>query len=145
MASTVEQAKRLATRAHEGQTDKSGAPYIGHPSRVAARVAKALGADHDAVAVAWLHDVVEDTPVTASQINTQFGPVIAAAVQAITHPKGEARADYYARVKANALALAVKAADIADNTDPARVALLDAPTRERLAKKYSEARAALGV
>ena len=43
-----------------------------------------------------------------------------------------------ARVRANEIALWVKRADIADNTDPERTALLDEETRERLAKKYAK-------
>lgn len=52
----VERAKELAHRAHAGQVDKAGRPYIEHVARVAAAVAD----DPLAEAVAWLHDVLED-------------------------------------------------------------------------------------
>ena len=51
----VEAAKALATRAHSGQTDKAGLPYITHPERVAGR----LNTLEEQV-VGWLHDTVED-------------------------------------------------------------------------------------
>ena len=53
----VIKAKDIATQAHEGTTDKAGAPYITHPARVARRVAS-HGDEFEAAA--WLHDVLED-------------------------------------------------------------------------------------
>ncbi|RKW70438.1 HD domain-containing protein [Galactobacter caseinivorans] len=138
-------ARVLATSAHAGQQDKAGRPYIEHPARVAALVAQDVGPRHAAVAVAWLHDVVEDTDVTLEQIRQAFGDQIAAGVDAMTRRSGEEPDAYYARVRADQLALAVKRADIADNTDPARVALLDHATATRLAGKYRHARAELGL
>lgn len=145
MEQLIERARALAVSAHEGQVDKSGQPYIQHPARVAARVAKQLGTHHPAVAVAWLHDVVEDTTVTMEDIAHHFGDDIAAAVDALTKRKGESPEHYYARVRAHPWALTVKAADIADNTDPQRLALLDAATANRLRAKYATARALLGL
>ena len=80
----VEAAKALATRAHEGQTDKAGLPYITHPERVASR----LQSPEEQV-VAWLHDTVEDTAITLTTIESQFGPETAAAVDAISRRVGE--------------------------------------------------------
>ena len=57
-------ARTLATEAHAGQTDKAGQPYICHVARVAA----AVRGDDDAEVVAWLHDVAEDCPAFAAQI-----------------------------------------------------------------------------
>lgn len=56
----VELARQIATTAHAGQTDKAGRPYIDHPRRVASRLV-----DLQEQAAAWLHDVIEDTGVTA--------------------------------------------------------------------------------
>ena len=88
----------------------------------------------DEVVVAWLHDVVEDTEVTFQEVEHEFGPTVAAAVDAITRPDEADSANYYARVKANPVALRVKAADLADNTDPARLALLDPAQDQRRLK-----------
>lgn len=135
------EAEALARAAHAGQVDKVGRPYIEHPQRVAARVR----GDELLETVAWLHDVVEDTPVTLRRVHEVFGPAVAGAVDALTRRAGEASESYYARVKSDPLALEVKRADLADNTDPARSALLDPAERERLAAKYALARAQLGV
>lgn len=132
-------AKEIAAAAHRGQVDKAGQPYITHPARVAARVA----GDEHAVAAAWLHDVVEDTPVTLADLEDSFPTEVTIAVDALTRRPGEAPADYYARVRAVPLALTVKLADLADNSDPQRLARLDVATRERLIAKYARARAEL--
>ena len=135
----VERAKAIATEAHRNDTDKAGKPYIGHPARIAARVA----GDAPAECVAWLHDVVEDTDVTLDDLRLDFDGSIVAAVDAITRRPGEHSFNYYMRVRANQLALKVKLADIADNTDPERLALLPPKVRERLERKYELARTAL--
>lgn len=140
MGRISEVAEAMARTAHAGQVDKAGQPYITHPARVANRVA----GDEHAVAVAWLHDVVEDTPVTLTELAAQFPPQVVAAVDAITKRAGETRDDYYERVRAVPLAQRVKRADLADNSDPDRLAVLDAATQERLAGKYAHARAVLG-
>lgn len=66
-----------------------------------------------------------------------------AAVDALTRRPGEAASDYYARVRRVPLALTVKLADLDDNSDPHRLAQLDAATRDRLTAKYTCARAEL--
>lgn len=134
-------AEQIARRAHTGQRDQAGEPYIEHPRRVAGRVA----GDPEAEAVAWLHDVVEDCPVSLQDLlDAGFPPRIVAAVDAITKRDGE-HDRYYARLAADPLARRVKLADIADNCDPQRLAALDTWTRERLVVKYARSRRLLGV
>ena len=138
----VERARALATVAHHGQVDKAGAAYIGHPARVAAR----LTDDPQACAAAWLHDVVEDCDVTMDDLLAQgFPEEVVRAVDALTRRDGEEPSAYYRRVAADSLALKVKYADLADNSDPERLAVLDAPTRERLIAKYAKARESLAA
>jgi (p)ppGpp synthase/HD superfamily hydrolase len=55
---TIEKALQIAARAHEGQKDKEGLPYILHPLRVM----------HAVQVVAVLHDVIEDTSVTSEDL-----------------------------------------------------------------------------
>lgn len=129
-------AERIAREAHIDQVDKTGHPYIEHPQRVAARVA----GDELLEAIAWLHDVVEDTSVSLEDLQELFPVEVTEAVDAITKRPGESRLEYYARVRRNPRARRVKGADIDDNTDPARTAQLDPATRERLAAKYAAAR-----
>lgn len=139
--SPLERARALAIQAHAGQVDKAGKPYIEHPQRIASRVA----GDDLAARVAWLHDVVEDTDVTPEEIRRQFGDATAKAVDALTRRRDEDSDAYYARVRSNRTALRVKLADIADNTDPERMAQLNAATRHRLTLKYREALWSLGA
>lgn len=136
----VNAARDIARAAHDGATDKAGKPYIGHPARVAARLD-----GHESKAAGWLHDVLEDTPLTTDELRAKGFPTpVIEAVVAVTHFPGEPHDRYYARIRAaGELALRVKLADIADNADPARLALLDAPTRHRLQDKYEHARVAL--
>ena len=133
-----ELAESLARRVHHGIKDKSGAPYIDHPRRVAAKLAEPR-----AQVVAWLHDVLEDTETSEDELRVQFDGTIMDAVVALTKIEGEAPESYYARVRANGLALQVKLADIHDNLDPARLALLDAPTANGFMAKYGRALMAL--
>lgn len=141
LASAV--AKQIATAAHAGQVDKIGEPYIGHPTRIASGI-RVDGYSDDVEAVAWLHDVVEDTIITLNDLRRRgFSDAVVDAVDAISKRKGEPFADYYERVKANPIALVVKWHDVADNADPRRLAKVAPDTRQRLAAKYERARAML--
>ncbi|CAL9602142.1 hypothetical protein SUDANB95_05413 [Actinosynnema sp. ALI-1.44] len=132
---TVEDAVRIARSAHQGQVDKSGKPYIGHPLRVMG----AVSGEHARMA-AVLHDVVEDTPVTAADLLAAGCPAhVVATVVALSHLPGEPQEDYLARVAADPVAVAVKRADIADNLSPHRIDQLDEATRSRLRAKYARA------
>lgn len=140
----VERAKELAHRAHAGQVDKAGRPYIEHVARVAAAVAD----DPEAEAVAWLHDVLEDCPHYHDEVSDSFPMHILLPVNRITRwnwIKGDSLPLHYADIRSNPIALRVKLADIADNADEARLALLDDKTAARLRRKYAKARQALGV
>lgn len=134
--SALDTAIRLAAAAHRDQTDKAGQPYVLHPIRVMARC-QALGMD--AMIVAVLHDVVEDTTVTLATINSLFGDTISNAVDALTKRHGESYDDFLDRIKLNPLARLVKMQDIADNTDPDRLAVLTDTERARLTAKYEAA------
>ena len=79
----VRRAHELATKAHAGQTRLSGEPYVTHSIAVAMTVAE-LGLDATSAAAALLHDVVEDTEVTLEEVETAFGPTVAAVVDGVT-------------------------------------------------------------
>ncbi|WP_026820993.1 HD domain-containing protein [Arthrobacter castelli] len=145
MSAMEQKAITIATRAHQGQTDKTGHPYIEHPARVAKNVTHhASAADLEtARTVAWLHDVIEDTHMALKELATMFPPEVVTSIDAITKRHNENPDSYYTRIRSNRIALAVKHADIDDNTDPIRVARLDEKTRKRLAVKYARARASL--
>lgn len=125
----VAKAKALAAMVHAGAKDKAGDPYIHHPERVASRLEKP-----EEKVVAWLHDVVEDTDTTVDDIADMFGADTAAAVDAVTHREDESWSDYLARAKANPIARAVKIADLIDNSNLSRLAVVTARDVERAAK-----------
>ena len=135
-------AQTIARAAHTGQTDKTGAPYINHPRRVAETLA---GGREDLQAAAWLHDVLEDTDITAQQLrDAGINEHIIGIVEALSINPGETRDAYYQRIKAAGPdAIAVKLADIADNSDENRLGQLDEKTAMRLRNKYAKAVAAL--
>lgn len=142
----IERAEAIAYRAHAGQTDKSGLDYIDHPRRVAERAALIAPADlrTESIAAAWLHDVVEDTDVTLENLRAEgFPPLVLDAVDRLSKNPDVARADYFAAIRTHAVARVVKTADLIDNTDPERAALLDGTTRNRLTEKYAESWALL--
>src|SRR5690606_36876321 len=79
----VERAFEVADRAHEGQLRKSGDPYITHPVAVATILAE-LGFDGSTLAAALLHDTVEDTEYSLSQLTEEYGEEIAMLVDGVT-------------------------------------------------------------
>lgn len=99
---------RFAARQHQGQLiPGSELPYVVHLSNVAMEI---LAAEHPAgfdvvlaVQLALLHDTLEDTAATVAQLAAEFGPAVAAGVQALTKddalPKAEKMADSLARIR----------------------------------------------
>ncbi|CCQ64648.1 GTP pyrophosphokinase, (p)ppGpp synthetase II / Guanosine-3',5'-bis(diphosphate) 3'-pyrophosphohydrolase [Crocosphaera watsonii WH 0402] len=73
----------FAYQLHEGQTRKSGEPYIAHPVAVAG-ILRELGGDKAMIAAGFLHDVVEDTDVTVEDIEQRFGQEVALLVEGVT-------------------------------------------------------------
>lgn len=80
----VVRADEFAAYAHRNQLRKTGGPYIVHPRRVAQVVSEVPGATYQMVAAALLHDVVEDTDITLSEIAGVFGLTIASMVLGLT-------------------------------------------------------------
>ncbi|WHT20874.1 phosphohydrolase [Crossiella sp. CA-258035] len=128
-------AVEIATRAHEGQLDKAGLPYIRHPLRVMDQVE---GEWHKMAAV--LHDVVEDTGVTAEDLRAAGCPErVVTAVLALSKGPDEPMESYLRRAAEDEIAIVVKHADIADNSGPERLGRLDQATQDRLRAKYARA------
>jgi (p)ppGpp synthase/HD superfamily hydrolase len=133
---TVEGAIEFATRAHDGQVDKQGSPYILHPLRVGARLHEY--GDHYVIA-GILHDVVEDTPHTLDDLRALGAhPDVIEAVELLTRTdKHEPYTEHIERLANNPIAARVKTADVADNMN--RLDGLDEATVSRLSVKYSAA------
>ena len=79
----IRKAAQIAHAAHAGQTRASGEPYVEHSLAVASLLNE-LQLDHEAIAAALLHDVVEDTSITLPEIREGFGDVIAHLVDGVT-------------------------------------------------------------
>lgn len=132
-------ARDVALVAHAGQLDRAGRPYVGHPERVARDQRSDV-----AKAVAWLHDVVEDTVVSIGDLaEGGFQHRVVEAVDALTHREGEPYLDYVRRAGRNPLARLVKISDLRDNMDLTRLDGLPDDVRaaglERVERKYRPA------
>jgi GTP diphosphokinase / guanosine-3',5'-bis(diphosphate) 3'-diphosphatase len=79
----LERAYLVARRCHEGQTRRSGEPYITHPLAVATILAE-LGMTSPTLQAALLHDTIEDTGYTLDELREEFGPEVAALVDGVT-------------------------------------------------------------
>ena len=79
----MQKALDYATEAHKEQFRKSGEPYIIHPIQVAGILAE-LHMDPHTVATGFLHDVVEDTPITLADLTRDFGSDVAMLVDGVT-------------------------------------------------------------
>ena len=136
---TPERALEIATAAHAGQVDKVGREYIRHPVSVAARLR-----DPDAVVVALLHDVLEDTAVTSDDLRAAgITDQQLLGVETLTHADDVDDETYLRSVRSVPLARLVKIADVTDNTAPDRFADLEPSTADRLRTKYRRAMSAL--
>lgn len=136
----LEDAIVIAARAHAGQTDRQGAPYIRH----CLRVMEAVAHDADAMVVAVLHDVLEDTDTDLNAIQG-LGYAQVHALLLLTRDRLEPYEDYIERLcetsPAGTLARAVKRADLADNLG--RIDGLPEPKRSMLEARYEAAIEAL--
>ena len=132
MEKLLSKAITLALKAHEGQVDKSGMPYVGHIMRV-----MAAGRPIGETIVGVLHDVVEDTEWTFDALLAEGFPVhIIDALRCVTKlSDNEPYDEFIERVKTNPLAVAVKINDLADNMDIRRYKELSDWDVKRL-KKY---------
>lgn len=144
---SLEMAIALAVLAHAGVTDKQGQPYILHPLRVMERTRKMMMltpyAAHDAMSVAVLHDVVEDTEWTFDNLRELgFSDKVVDAVESVTKRKGENYVKFVRRSAKNEIGRIVKLADVQDNHS--RIPThLESSWWGRLALKYTVAEAIL--
>ena len=139
MENLLSKAITLAIKAHEGQEDKSGMPYVGHIMRV-----MVAGRTEDEKIVGVLHDVVEDTQWTFEALLAEgFPPYIVDALRCVTKlSDNEPYDEFIERVKTNSLAVAVKINDLTDNMDVRRYKELTDWDIKRL-RKYMKAYQAL--
>jgi len=133
-------AMKIAYAAHHGQVDYNGIPYILHP----VHLAEAMD-DEISCCAALLHDVVEDTTVTMEDLAKEFPRDVIDVLKLLTHQEGTDYFDYVRSIKANPIAVKVKLADIAHNSDQTRCVGSDL-TEEQLSyfqQKYQKAKGIL--
>ena len=132
----LEKAMKIAEKAHAGQVDKGGHPYILHPKRVM----ESCETEAEKI-TAILHDVLEDSDLTTEDLKEEgFSEEIMGALLCLTHKDGEAYMEYIESVCQNPLAAKVKLADLKDNMDISRI---PNPTERDFARleKYRKAKA----
>ncbi len=130
----TKKAMKLCFAAHKDQVDKSGLPYVFHPFHLAEQMAT-----EETTVVALLHDVVEDTPYTLTDIaGMGFPKTVIDALALLTHDDAVPYMDYVAAIKQNPIAKAVKLADLQHNSDLSRLDYVDTKALQR-AEKYRRA------
>lgn len=125
----------IAGKAHAGQKDKAGKPYILHPLRVLVSLSK----DHDdnvLLSSALLHDVMEDNIDIWKKYSVLLSFNVVETVYCLSRKEKESWKDYLKRVKTNPIATKIKIADLKDNLRP-----VPNPTKEdkKREEKYKKA------
>ena len=129
----TKKAINIAYKAHMGQMDKSGIPYIFHPMHLAEQMDT-----EDECGAALLHDVVEDTPVTMEELEQEFSKKVIDALKLLTHDKSIDYIEYVKTLKQNPIAKKVKLADLRHNSDTTRLSSITEADLQRN-KKYEKA------
>lgn len=161
----ISKAFQFAIKAHEGQLDKAGVPYILHPISVMSRLESktnhppvdlnSLWMEKARIVALW-HDIAEDTQYTIDDIleevdlnlSTKDTDDIRIALQLMTHDKSEPHNIYVDRIiqladTCEGIPLYVKKADIEHNALPEKMDLLDEATKNKLRDKYEYAASAI--
>lgn len=133
-------AMQIAYTAHHGQVDKAGMPYIFHP----VHLAEAMD-DEVSCCVALLHDTVEDTDITFADLEAIFPKDVLDALKLLTHRDGTDYFEYVRAIRENPVAVKVKLADIAHNSDQSRLTgcEMTEETKAYFRSKYAKAKAIL--
>ena len=131
----LDKAIQIAASAHAGQFDKGGMPYLMHPIRVMSFL---KSNDEELQCIAIMHDVLEDSSVTAEDLLAAgMTQRIVAGVQCLTKIKGESYDNYKLRVLASTDAMQVKLADLRHNSDIRRLKGVTQKDVDRIAKYHT--------
>ena len=128
-------ASKIAYKAHEGQTDKAGVPYIFHPIHIAEQMDS-----EESCLVALLHDVIEDSDITLEILSKYFNDDIITALRVLTKKENDDYVMYIKRVKTNKLATKVKIKDLEHNRDLTRLDEVTDKDRKRSLKYWQAIR-----
>ena len=126
----------IAAAGFEGKTDRAGKAYILHCIRVMNNVDQS---DEELMIMAILHDVVEDGILTYAELcDYKFSARVMNAINLLTHLDGDNYEDYIKMISFNPDAIAVKLADLKDNSDITRLKGLTKKDFDRM-EKYHKA------
>ena len=129
-----DKAVSLVLEKHRGQVDKAGKPYYGHVIRVSQNLI-----DTKQKLVGLLHDIIEDTDVTAEFLLQEgFPQEIVDGIVSVTRQEGEDYQDFVDRASRNEIGRYVKMADLEDNMNIFRLNEITEEDRLRL-NKYLKA------
>jgi len=131
-------AMQIAYSAHHGQVDKGGLPDIFHPYHLAQQMEDELSC-----CAALLHDVVEDTDITMEELAREFPEEVIGVLRLLTHGKDVPYFEYVRRIKTDPIAVKIKLADIAHNSDQSRCPQLTEEQRAYFRQKYETAKSIL--
>lgn len=126
----------ISYNAHKNQVDKSDIPYVFHPFHLAEQMDS-----EEAVIIALLHDVVEDTVWTMDDLEKQgFSSDVIDALKILTHSEDTDYLEYIRQIQKsiNPYVVSVKLADLKHNCDLSRLDYVDKKTLKRI-EKYIEA------
>lgn len=133
----------LAVKAHSNVRRKSSEVYLNHPLRVAKALQDA-GFNHEVIAVALLHDAVEDSDMTLGTLRRHgFSERIISGVDSVTKRDGETYESAIERASAHPIGRLVKLSDNLDNSSDEQLAPFSLDRQERQRAKYIPARAKL--
>ncbi len=135
MKEILAKAIQIASEKHFGQYDKSGMPYILHPLKVMHYLKTD---DLELMAMAVLHDVVEDTDTTYQDLkDAGMTDRIIDALRLLTKVRGQTLREYVEGIKTNTDAIKVKLADLRHNSDIRRLKGITEKDVNRM-RKYNE-------
>lgn len=130
----LSKAIEIAARAHAGQRDKGGEPYILHPLRVMF----SMESETERIC-AVLHDVIEDADITLDYLRQEgFTEQVLNVLSLLTRREEESYDDFISRILVDTTACRVKLADLQDNMNLARIPHLSDADLLR-AEKYRNA------
>lgn len=128
----LDQMLMIATKAHHGQFDRGGNPYILHPLKVMHYLKTD---DEELMCMALGHDVIEDTSVTYKDLREAgISERVIDGIRALTKQPGQTYDEYKQNVFANIDAMRVKMADLRHNTDIRRLKGVTEKDLARMAK-----------
>lgn len=131
--SSIEKALALAAKAHEGQKQRNGEPYILHPLRIMMQ----MESSEEKIA-AILHDVVEDSDWTLERLkNEGFSEEVVQIVDLLTHRDEDSYEHYIERLKPHPKARHIKIADLNDNMRIQRLKKVGEKDFQRLEKYHT--------